>query len=295
MFLLALTAALADTGAVSGAAPRACGADSLFTPVPVYVRVTVVNRADTAAATSLLLIGEAVAARIRTALAGSPDVLPRGDSLVVRPRRDGATAALWVGGIDSAGVRVVARRDGTLHWTPVHSPESPAAAVLGRALAEAQQHDETFIMPESFTADSMPFTLGYVRKSDVVRGRVVARPAGPATLVAFTLRTAVEKQAAAVPGTLRATYPEGARMGHAEGLLALQFVVDTSGRADVTTVHDVWPADRPRLTGELRRHYDAFLEASVDGIRRARFYPAEIAGCKVKQLVQLPFSFSLAR
>lgn len=152
-----------------------------------------------------------------------------------------------------------------------------------------------FIPGDGFTSDSMPFTLDYVRGYDVVGGRIVAREAGPEALIAFTMRMGVEKLAAAVPGTLRADYPDEARYGGAEAHVVLNFVVDTAGAAVDSTVQDVWPRDRPRLTGRLGDHYVAFVRAATVAVLRARFSPAEIAGCKVRQLVQLPVTWTLRR
>lgn len=294
MVFLAPPVARADTDAASApVAGRACGADSMYARVPVYVRVTVANPADTAAGSSLLLIAEAVATRIRAALSGSADSLPRGDTLSYYARREGDS--VWAGGLDSAGVHVVARRNGTVRWSFIRDQESPAAVVLEQALAAAEEAEEFFVPHEAYTADSIPFTLNYARGFQMVNGRVVAREVAPPTLAAFTTRMAAEKQAATVPGTLRAPYPDAARVGLANAAVTLQFVVDTTGRADMTTVRDLWPVGRPRLTGELGDYYDAFVRSATGGVRQARFHPAEIAGCRVRQLVQLPFTFTITR
>ena len=296
MLIIALLPAAADTGAAMPSTSRsACGADSLYARVPVYVRVTIANRTDTAAAASLLLIGQAVATRVRAALGAAPDSVPRGDTLAFVPRRDSVRSAVWGNDLDSAGVHVVARRDGTLRWSLIQNAASPAAVLLERALADAKASDETFIPPDNFGADSLPFTLNYVRGYQIAGGRVVARAAGPPTLVAYTTRMGVEKQAGAVPGTLRPRYPDGALYGRAEGYVVLQFVVDTTGVAVDSTIHDLWPKSKPRLTGALGEHYDRFVRAATESVRLAKFYPAEIAGCKVKQLVQLPVTYSLRR
>jgi hypothetical protein len=71
----------------------------------------------------------------------------------------------------------------------------------------------------------------------------------------------------------------------------MQFVVDSSGRVDPATLRDLWPADRPRLTGELGGHYRAFLSAVRDGLADARYVPARVGGCATRQLVQQPFEF----
>jgi protein TonB len=94
----------------------------------------------------------------------------------------------------------------------------------------------------------------------------------------------VEKQAAAVPGSIHANYPEILKSGGGgDAKVTVQFVVDTSGRADMST----WKV--------LESSNDLFSQAAKDGVRGARFYPAEVGGHKVKQLVQLPITFTLTR
>lgn len=299
MLLAALLLTIPDTVRYAPAPYRpTCGADSAYTRVPVYVRATVATPADTTAASSLLLIAEAVATRIRTTLSGSPDSLPRGDSLVVRARgdttgADSTAVGVRLTGMDSAGLRVVARRGASLHWTPVGTVARPVTALLDRALADAERTGDTFIPSDLFSADSIVFTLDYVRPFDVAGGRIYPRAYGPATLATFSLRTAVEHEATIVPGTLEAQFPEAARSHVAEGFVRIAFVVDTGGRAVASTVHDVWPKDRPRLTGELGAVYRDFVRSGTDAVLRALFYPAEVAGCKVRQLVQLPITFQL--
>lgn len=92
----------------------------------------------------------------------------------------------------------------------------------------------------------------------------------------------VEKTAATVPGTLAARYPESMKHGTTtRGEVVAQFVVDTTGRADVGTFR------------VLRTTNAAFSDAARAGVSQARFYPAEIAHRRVRQLVQLPFTFTL--
>ncbi len=94
----------------------------------------------------------------------------------------------------------------------------------------------------------------------------------------------VEKQAATVPGSLSANYPEMLKSsGGGDGKVTAQFVVDTTGRADMST----WKV--------LESTNDLFSQAAKDGVRKAKFYAAEIGGKKVKQLVQLPFTFNLSK
>ena len=263
--------------------------------MPVYVHVTVASRADTVAGSSLLLIAESVAGRIRTTLGAAPDSVPDGARVLAALRSHVAsdtTVSRARTRVDSAALRVVARRDGSLRWAPVLTPPSPPTLLLESGLTAAKEAGEIFLPAELFAADSIVFTLHYLYRYDVVGGRVRPRAFGPATLAAFTLRTPVEKQAA-VAAPITVHYPTSSIMGRAEGVVIVQFVIDTTGRAMASTVHDVWPKDRPRLTGDLGEYYQAFFAATKEAIARGQFTPAEIAGCKVRQLVQQPFTYRM--
>lgn len=280
----------------------ACSADSgLFATAPVFVRVEVNSAVGPDMSRDLLLIAQEVAARIRAAL-GDPNALVAGDSIAAlgsaRTAVDSIATTLAPRGMDSAGVRVVATRGGAFRWGPLRTAPSAAAALLDRALADVNRTGDLVIMPDAFTRDSVIFTLRYQFGVEGGAGYVHAIMYGPATMAVFTLRVPVERQAAAVPGTLKAHYPESALYGRyerAEGVVHLQFVIDTTGRAVEGTIHDVWPKDRPRLSGSLGDHYQAFVDAAKRGVLGATFYPAEIAGCKVKQLVYLPFTWEIRR
>jgi periplasmic protein TonB len=93
----------------------------------------------------------------------------------------------------------------------------------------------------------------------------------------------VEKQAGTMPGTRGPNYPDMLRNAGVEGEVVVQFVVDTTGRADMSTYRVV------RSTHEL------FSNAVRQNLPGIRFYPAEVGGRKVRQHVQMPFVFSLTR
>lgn len=92
-----------------------------------------------------------------------------------------------------------------------------------------------------------------------------------------------DKPALAVPGNPAPRYPAALRDQHIEGEVLVQFVVDTMGRADMRTL---------RLLGP-RRVYKEFVKSVFDVLPKMRFSSAERRGCKVKQLVQLPFAFKI--
>ena len=126
--------------------------------------------------------------------------------------------------------------------------------------------------PADFTAQGVPGGT-----ADGVPGGV-PRPVGQ---VPTYLQTQVEKVAALIPGTGTPEYPEALKNAGVEGEVHVSFVVDTTGRADVRTLN-VLQSTHSQLTHAVLRAFP-----------RMRFFPAEIGGNKVRQLVQLPFVFAI--
>lgn len=93
----------------------------------------------------------------------------------------------------------------------------------------------------------------------------------------------VEKPVVMAPGAQGPAYPDMLRTAGIEGQVLAQFVVDTTGRAEMSTFK------------ALKSDNDLFTTAVKNALQRMRFLPAEVGGRKVKQLVQQPFQFSLNR
>jgi protein TonB len=93
----------------------------------------------------------------------------------------------------------------------------------------------------------------------------------------------VEKEVSVVPGSPPPRYPELLRSSGVEGQVVAVFVVDEIGRAETDSLHFVRSDNR------------LFEDAVRQAVGRMRFVPAEIGGRKVRQLVQMPFVFTLAR
>jgi protein TonB len=93
----------------------------------------------------------------------------------------------------------------------------------------------------------------------------------------------VERQAALAPGSLPPRYPESLRSAGVEGEVVAVFVVDESGRAEQSGVRFVRSDNR------------LFEEAVRAALGAMRFAPAEVGGRKVRQLVQMPFVFTLRK
>ena len=67
-----------------------------------------------------------------------------------------------------------------------------------------------------------------------------------------------------------------------EGSVLTQFVVDTAGMADPTTLK------------VLKSTHELFVQAVSRALPDMRFLPAQVGGRSVKQLVELPFVFQIA-
>jgi protein TonB len=93
----------------------------------------------------------------------------------------------------------------------------------------------------------------------------------------------VERQVMLVPGAAPPRYPEVLRSSGVEGQVIALFVVDEQGQAEEGSLRFVRSDNR------------LFEDAVRVALRRMRFVPAEVGGRKVRQLVQMPFVFTIAR
>lgn len=93
----------------------------------------------------------------------------------------------------------------------------------------------------------------------------------------------VERQASLVRGSAPPEYPEVLRRSGVEGTVVATFIVGVDGRAETDSVR-------------FARSDNALFDDAVrTALKRMRFVPAEVAGRKVRQLVQMPFVFTLAK
>jgi protein TonB len=93
----------------------------------------------------------------------------------------------------------------------------------------------------------------------------------------------VEKPVMAVPGSPTPRYPDILKSAGVEGEVVVAFVVDTTGRADVSSLKI------------LKSTHELFSAAVRTALPSMRFLPAEVGGKKVKQLVQQPFVFNIIK
>jgi protein TonB len=93
----------------------------------------------------------------------------------------------------------------------------------------------------------------------------------------------VEKPVRQLRGTCVPKYPEDLRAARTTGQVVAHFVVDTAGMIE------------PATFKVLRSSHGAFSAAVQEVVPCMRFQPASIRGRRVRQVVQQPFVFDLAR
>jgi len=93
----------------------------------------------------------------------------------------------------------------------------------------------------------------------------------------------VEKSASPQPGNVAPRYPDELREAKIEGEVLVQFVLDTLGHPDMDTFK------------VLRSTHDLFTNTVKASLPTMLFYPAQVGGRKVKQLIQMPFNFNLTK
>jgi TonB family protein len=88
---------------------------------------------------------------------------------------------------------------------------------------------------------------------------------------------------AALRGAMSLRYPPVLRTAGVEGEVLASFVVDATGRVDLSTFR------------ELRSDHRSFTDAVRQALASAKYEAAEVGGRKVSQVVQQPFIFALDR
>ena len=91
----------------------------------------------------------------------------------------------------------------------------------------------------------------------------------------------VEKQVEPIGSTQQVAFPEALRATGVGGEVTAQFVVDTLGKVETSSFK------------VLKATNDMFAAAVRSHLPRMRFYPAEVGGRKVRQLVQQGFVFNI--
>ena len=89
----------------------------------------------------------------------------------------------------------------------------------------------------------------------------------------------VEKAVVPLAGNPKPEYPSVLQSGRVEGEVLAQFVVDTTGRVDMSSFRAIQATN------------DLFVQSVRRALAEWKFRPAEVEGRKVRQLVQMPLTF----
>jgi bla regulator protein blaR1 len=108
-----------------------------------------------------------------------------------------------------------------------------------------------------------------------------APTASPANKTSAYFEFKLSKEAKLLPGAPAPRYPDALRRANVEGSVIAQFVVNPDGSPDVRSFKVVKSTD------------PQFIAAVKDALPSLRFSPAEVKGHKVRQLITMPFMFSL--
>ena len=285
VFLLMLTAssAAAQKQPIAADSCFASIPASAFKRVPVFLEATQQDSASRAILPNADFFTQAVAFRIRELLGAKDSKLVEADSAI-------NWGTLW------GEVVVTVKKDAPIAWSVqawsgrADSSERSSLRVLKRAIADVVTNGESVILPDGM-GDSASFGMSFVHPRVTKEGKIIPVNARQAIPV-FTLLVPWDKSVELTKFPSIA-YPEISRSFGAIGSVRLAFLVDKSGRPDAENAKEVWPQDKPRLTGQTLRAYEAFVRAVKRDLPTARFSPAVIGGCVVNQMVEQSFNFTI--
>jgi outer membrane biosynthesis protein TonB len=178
-------------------------------------------------------------------------------------------------------------------WTPRDSatvpPFSDGITFLTRALSMARDSGLAFTMPAEVTADSVIFHIGLYTPTFTREGKV-SHPSVESPVALFHVNQP-PFEPAEVKKQVPPRYPAGHEREGVRDAVEVSFIVDTSGRVDKSTITDARPSMVARLTGERARRYKAFYNAVAKALESARYEPARIGSCPIRQRKSQRFEF----
>ena len=210
-----------------------------------------------------IVIHSAIIALAMAATATADPVIPydHGGMPVIRlqtPVADGATSHPRDDGAGSTGTRTAAPKIPNIDIpTPTFDPTLPGTT----SLSVGTGADTALLSEIGGSGSGASTTLG---------GTGLASDAS----VDVPVRALVDRAPA---------YPETLRTAGISGTVRVQFVVDTTGRAELSSVRVI------ESTHEL------FTRAVLVSLRQARFTPGEVSGHRVRTLVERSFRFDIER
>jgi protein TonB len=165
-------------------------------------------------------------------------------------------------------------------------PTTPTSAPVAPRLPSVDR------VPDAIPPINVHLRLSTASDDEVARGAVgildqrpggaLGGPFGPTRDGALDERY-VDRAPRVVGNPVPPAFPFAMRERGVGGRVAIQFVIDTLGRAEMHGLRVVEASD------------SAFAQSVRAVLPRYRFTPGEVRGQKVRTLVQLPFDFTLVR
>ena len=218
-----------------------------------------------------------------------------GGSIVSVVVHAGVVGALVVATAQATVAHVVEDRETAVKLTSSPPPPPPPTPTAPRVFTEAPTAKGFTVLkspidiPTSLPPidlNTPPTNLDDFTGRDKPGGRADGVEGGTrlaAALDGVFLESQVERPVAVLPGTPGPSYPEMLRSAGIEGQVLAQFVVDSTGRVDLSTF------------SVLDSQHPLFVAAVRSALARMRFLPAEARGARVAQLVQQSFHFTVRR
>lgn len=251
--------------------------DSALRPDTTYARAYVTDTTSRVFLAQVDAIAARVSLRVRRLLGAAQDSIPRAEPLIT-----------WRN-FASGNLLVIAHRDGRVssrRIAPSSRSDTLVTRLLERALEAVVVEERIIGWPSWIDGDSLALrlTLGWAEapglSSEVGHG-----------FPAFVIHTPTESR----PQLIRAPgvpYPEFNRLNGVNGHIVMEAIIDTAGRSEPSSVHDLWPSLLPRLQGRDAVYYRAFVRAATDAVLAAVYSPGRIGGCPVRVRVQIPINFT---
>lgn len=194
-------------------------------------------------------------------------------------------------GVD-VSLHLVAYKDGRI--VAVHrdsvSGVAAAASLFARTLDSMSTRGMLDWSADS-TRDSVRLDIAFVRPVFDSAGHVDMPSHKREAVPIFSVLAPWEQNAELKPGQTPPRYPLAAQVHGYEGTVLLSFFVDSTGHAIMSTVHDLWPKEKPRWTGRDSSAYKSFLDETMRALGATEFVPSRIGGCPVRERVQMPFVY----
>ena len=188
-------------------------------------------------------------------------------------------------------LRLTALGDGPIAGAVRGPPADSSASSLLSAAFDSARRARTALMPWRNKDGGKPVVITlWLYAASVDSAGKWKRPGPDDTdLTAFWIPLPTHSYAG-ILSSAKLRYPKQNQKHGAEGDVTMHFVVNSSGSADSTTIHDVPPeeATSPRVSPE---EYQDFTDATREWVLKSSYAPEQIAGCVIESLVVQPVKF----